>query len=151
MERKHQLQRLFACTDNAFALPNKCTLPQVESGNSSFKPTKRLAKQRRLCSCYAPFRTAAATHPLELEVSRRPNLQGVSCQPRIVYGLTFPTLCLNPERWMGLRKPSIHKMQHSHLTNNVLILKYRMWQLHLIGEEWMICHFSLIQVHFVFC
>ena len=26
------------------------------------------------------------------------NLQGVSCRPRLVYGMTFPTLCLTPER-----------------------------------------------------
>ena len=30
-----------------------------------------------------------------------PNLQGVSCQPRFECGLTFPTLCLIPEPWMG--------------------------------------------------
>ena len=26
------------------------------------------------------------------------NLQGVSCRPRLVCGMTFPTLCLAPER-----------------------------------------------------
>ena len=36
-----------------------------------------------------------------------PKLQGVSCQPRLVCGITFPTLCLTPSRWMGLRKQSI--------------------------------------------
>ena len=41
------------------------------------------------------IRAAAAAHPLEFDV---PNLQGVSCQPRLVCGMTFPTLCLTPER-----------------------------------------------------
>ena len=29
------------------------------------------------------------------------NLQGVCCRPRFEYGMTFPTLCLILERWMG--------------------------------------------------
>ena len=32
-----------------------------------------------------------------------PNLQGVSCRPRFDCRMTFPILCLTPERWMGLR------------------------------------------------
>ena len=54
-------------------------------------------------------RAAAAAHTLEFEVSRcrRLNLQGVSCRPRLVCGMTFPTLCLIPERYMGLREQSI--------------------------------------------
>ena len=45
-------------------------------------------------------RAAAAAHPLDFEVSRcrTPNLQDVSCRPRFVCGMTFPTLCLTPER-----------------------------------------------------
>ena len=31
------------------------------------------------------------------------NLQGDYCRPKFVCGLTFLTLCLIPERWMGLR------------------------------------------------
>ena len=30
------------------------------------------------------------------------NLQGASCRPRFVCGMTFLSLCLTPERWMGL-------------------------------------------------
>ena len=42
----------------------------------------------------------AAAHPLEFEDPgvERPNLQGVSCRPRLVCEMTFPTLCLTPER-----------------------------------------------------
>ena len=32
----------------------------------------------------------------------RPNLQGLSCRPRFVSGMTFPSLSLVPERRMGL-------------------------------------------------
>ena len=34
------------------------------------------------------------------------NLQGVSCRPRFECGMTFPTLCLTPERQMGSRVPA---------------------------------------------
>ena len=30
-----------------------------------------------------------------------PNLQGIYCVPRFVFGMTFPTQCLTPGRWMG--------------------------------------------------
>ena len=33
----------------------------------------------------------------------RPNLQGLSCRIRFECGMTFHTLCLTPERWMGSR------------------------------------------------
>ena len=48
-------------------------------------------------------------YPLEFEVSRckeLPNLQGVSCRPRFECGMTFPTLCLIPGRWMRSRVQS---------------------------------------------
>ena len=35
-----------------------------------------------------------------------PNLQGVSCRLRLECGMTFPTLCLTPERWIGSRVQS---------------------------------------------
>ena len=38
---------------------------------------------------------------LKYEGVEPPNLQGVSCRPRFESGMTFPTLCLTPERWMG--------------------------------------------------
>ena len=43
---------------------------------------------------------AAAARPLEFEVSRveNPNLKAVSCRPRLVCGMTFPILCLTPDR-----------------------------------------------------
>ena len=49
--------------------------------------------------------TAPAAHPLEFEVSRcrHPNLLGFSCRLRFECGMTFPTQCLTPERWMGSR------------------------------------------------
>ena len=34
------------------------------------------------------------------------NLQDVSCRPRFEFGMTFPTLCLTPERWMDSRVQS---------------------------------------------
>ena len=40
---------------------------------------------------------------LKYEGVDRPNLQGVSCRTRFECGMTFPTLCLTPERWMGSR------------------------------------------------
>ena len=62
-------------------------------------------------------RAVAAPHPTEFDVldvlelwlrliqqslkyqsEERPNLQGASCRPRLVCGLTFPTLCLTLER-----------------------------------------------------
>ena len=36
----------------------------------------------------------------------RSNLKGVSCRPRFECGMTFPTLCLTPDRWMGSRVQS---------------------------------------------
>ena len=44
---------------------------------------------------------------LKYQGVERPNLQGVSCQPRLVCEMTFPTLCLTPECQMGLREQSI--------------------------------------------
>ena len=35
----------------------------------------------------------------------RPNLKGISCRLRFECGMTFPTLCLTQERWMGSRVP----------------------------------------------
>ena len=43
-------------------------------------------------------------HKLRLQLYQgveRPNLQEVSCRPRLVCGVTFPTLCLTPERQMS--------------------------------------------------
>ena len=56
-------------------------------------------------------RAAAAAHPLKCEVSsvEHPNLQGVSCRPRLVHGMTFHILCLTPKRKMGLREQSIFR------------------------------------------
>ena len=36
----------------------------------------------------------------------RPNLLNLSCRLRFECGMTFPTLCLTPERWMGQRVQS---------------------------------------------
>ena len=36
----------------------------------------------------------------------RPNCQGVSCRRILECGMTFPALCLTPERWMHLRVQS---------------------------------------------
>ena len=38
---------------------------------------------------------------LKYQGLERPNLHGVSCWPRFECGMTFPTLCLAPERSMG--------------------------------------------------
>ena len=53
-------------------------------------------------------RAASAANPMEFEVSRCRTSQfaSVSCRPRLVHGMTFPTLCTAPERWMGLREQS---------------------------------------------
>ena len=53
-------------------------------------------------------RAAATAHPLELEGPgvERPNLLGLSSRLRFVCGMTYPTLCLTPERWMGSRVQS---------------------------------------------
>ena len=54
-------------------------------------------------------RAVAAAHPLELKYQgvEHPNLQGVSCRPRLVCGMICLTPCLTPDRWMGLRELSI--------------------------------------------
>ena len=36
----------------------------------------------------------------------RPNLFGLSCRPRFDCGMTFPTVCLTPKRWIGSRAQS---------------------------------------------
>ena len=48
---------------------------------------------------------AAASHPLEFEVSRcsTSNLLGLFCRLRFDCGMSYPTLCLILERWMGSR------------------------------------------------
>ena len=43
---------------------------------------------------------------LKYQVVERPNLPGVSCRPRFEYRMTFHTLCLIPERWIGSRAQS---------------------------------------------
>ena len=43
---------------------------------------------------------------LKYQGVERPNLQGVSYRPRFECGMTFPPLCLTPERWMGSRVQS---------------------------------------------
>ena len=40
---------------------------------------------------------------LKYQGEETPNLQGVSCWPRFECGITFPTLRLTPECWMGSR------------------------------------------------
>ena len=40
---------------------------------------------------------------MEFEGLERPKLQGISCRPMLEREITVPTLCLTPERWMGLR------------------------------------------------
>ena len=41
-----------------------------------------------------------------IKVYTSPNLHGLSCRPRFECGMTFPTLCLTLERWMGSRVQS---------------------------------------------
>ena len=43
---------------------------------------------------------------LKYQVVERPNLLGLFCRPRFQCGMTFPTLCLTPKRWMGSRVQS---------------------------------------------
>ena len=43
---------------------------------------------------------------LKYQGVERPNLQGLSCRLRFECGMTFPTLCLIPERWMGSKVQS---------------------------------------------
>ena len=38
---------------------------------------------------------------LKYQGVERPNLLDLSCRLRFKCGMTFPTLCLTPERWMG--------------------------------------------------
>ena len=38
---------------------------------------------------------------LKYQGVERPNLLGLSCRLRFECGMTFPTLCSTPERWMG--------------------------------------------------
>ena len=40
---------------------------------------------------------------LKYQGVKRPNLQDVSYRPRFVSAMTFSTLCLIRDRWMGLR------------------------------------------------
>ena len=44
---------------------------------------------------------------LKYQGVERLNLQGASCRHRLVCRMTFPTLCLTPKRWMGLKEQSI--------------------------------------------
>ena len=54
-----------------------------------------------------PLRWRQLNHySLKYQDEERSNLQDDSCQHRLEYGMTFPTLCLTPERWMGLRVES---------------------------------------------
>ena len=39
---------------------------------------------------------------LKYQGVERPNLLGLSCRLRLECGITFPTLCLTQERWMGI-------------------------------------------------
>ena len=60
---------------------------------------------------------AAAAHPLEFEVSRCRTSQFARClQPRLRFecGMTFPTLYLPPERWIGSRRSSHVKSDNTH-------------------------------------
>ena len=43
-------------------------------------------------------------YSLKYQGIERLNLNGVSCRPRLVCGMTFPTQCLTPERQMGFRE-----------------------------------------------
>ena len=43
---------------------------------------------------------------LKYQGEERPNLLGLSYRRRFNCGMTFPTLCLTPERWMGSRVQS---------------------------------------------
>ena len=43
---------------------------------------------------------------LKYQGIERPNLLGLSCRFRFECGMTFPTLCMTPERWMGSRVQS---------------------------------------------
>ena len=50
---------------------------------------------------------ATAAHwSLKYQGIERPNLLGLSCRLRSECGMTFPTLCLTPERWIGSRVQS---------------------------------------------
>ena len=52
-------------------------------------------------------RAGAAAHPLELKYQGvGANLLGLSCRLRFDCRMTFPILCLIPERWMGSRVQS---------------------------------------------
>ena len=43
---------------------------------------------------------------LTYQIVERPNVLGLSCRLRFECGMTFPRLCLEPERWMGSRVQS---------------------------------------------
>ena len=43
---------------------------------------------------------------LKYEGEELPNLVGLSCRLRFECGMTFPTQCLTPERWMGSTEQS---------------------------------------------
>ena len=43
---------------------------------------------------------------LKYQGLERPNLQAASCRPRFECGMTFPTVCLTPEPWMGSKVQS---------------------------------------------
>ena len=43
---------------------------------------------------------------LRYRAVEHPKLRSAACRPRFKCGLTFPTVCLTPERWMGLRDQS---------------------------------------------
>ena len=46
---------------------------------------------------------------LKYQGIERPNLLGLSCQPRFECGMTFPTLCLAPGGWMGSRVHAVSR------------------------------------------
>ena len=49
------------------------------------------------------LRLLLISYSMKYQGVERPDLQGVSCRPRLVCRMTFHTLCLIPERQMGLK------------------------------------------------
>ena len=73
---------------------------------------------------YSSTYPSCSSMSLNYQGVESPNLQGVSCRPRFVCGMTFPTLCLTPEPWIGLR---VHSQLFAYLSCAFFSFPWRRW------------------------
>ena len=72
---------------------------QVNSNSNRFRFSELLSSSTRVW--HTELRLQLIHWSTMYRRVERPNLIGVSCRHRFECGMTFPTLCLTSERWMG--------------------------------------------------